>query len=208
MDWEYNRFMRVCSALLCLGISPCLFAQQPADSTKNPPITSAPCGNGPIDEYLAAKKKARKVRNKNPLPSDVCVGGWCRTNPNGPPDNLPTSHPPGDSAPAPQSAAESSSKPAQGPSCDIYAAVQDVEVGDFYYEDKNYRGALSRYESALLNKPGDSAIFLRLGKTSEKLGDNDRAKREYQASIDAGPDGPATKEAKAALSRLASKKAK
>ena len=201
--------MRVCTALLCLAISSCVFAQQPAESAKNTAATSSPCGNGPIDEYLAAKKKAGKVRNKNPLPSDVCVWAWCRTNPNGPPDKLPTSHPPGDTAPASQPTnTESSSKPAQGPTCDIYTAVQDVEVGDFYFEDKNYRGALSRYESASSNKPGDPGIFLRLGKTAEKLGDNDRAKREYQASIDAAPDGPSAKAAKGALSRLASKNAK
>jgi tetratricopeptide (TPR) repeat protein len=79
--------------------------------------------------------------------------------------------------------------------------VQDVEVGDFYYESKKYRAALSRYESALRSKASDPGILLRLGKTAEKLGDGERAAREFQASIDAAPDGPTAKDAKSGLAR-------
>ena len=194
-----------------------VFGQQsapPVHPAASATSTAAPCGNGPIDEYLAAKNKARRVRNKNPLPSNLCVGSWCKSIPNGPSEKPPNPNHPQDTPPSAEpsttesSSNESSSKEAPGPTCDIYTAVQDVEVADFYYEKKNYRAALGRYESALQSKPGDPAIFLRLGKTAEKLGDNERAKREYQSSIDAGPDSPSAKESKDALSHLASKSAK
>jgi tetratricopeptide (TPR) repeat protein len=205
--------MRVAVIFIAASLSTTVLAQQPlggSPANSVPSQAAASCGNGSVDEYLAAKKKARRVRNKNPLPSDVCIGGWCRPNPERPPsDRLPTSHPPTDTGPDPSSD-ESSSKPVlvEGPTCDVYTAVQDVEVGDFYYGDKNYHAALARYESAMSNKPGDPGIFLRLGKTAEKLGDSERAKREYQASVEAAPDGPTAKESKSGLSRLASKSAK
>jgi tetratricopeptide (TPR) repeat protein len=206
--------MRFGSALLCIVLSPCLLAQQTAKSNNDPPKSSAApvqsCGIGTIDEYLAAKKKAKRVHDKNPLPDDVCVFGWCRSNPNAPdPTNLPTSHPSDDTTgSAKQSSNESSSKPVIGPTCDVYSAVHDVEVGDFNYEDKNFRGALIRYKSALDNKPNDPGILLRLGKTFEKLGDLESARGKYQASIAAAPEGPTAKESKSALSHLAPKSAK
>ena len=208
----YNHCMRIRLAWLCLLFPLLIVGQQsttPADSNAGTSSKAPACGNGPIDEYLAAKKKARRVRNKNPLPNDVCVWSWCRANPNAPnPDNLPTSHPPEDTARPGEPSNESSSKAAPAPHCDIYAAVQDVEVGDFYYDDKSYRAALGRYESALGNKPNDPGIFLRLGKTAEKLGDFERANREFQSSLDAAPDGPTAKEAKAGLERIKARPSK
>ena len=110
--------------------------------------------------------------------------------------------------PAPQDKDESSSKPVFGATCEVYSAVHDVEVGDFNYGDKNYRGALVRYQSALDEKPNDPGILLRLGKALEKLGDLERAKDKYQASIAAGPDKPSAKEATAALDRIKAKASK
>lgn len=201
------------SAVLCVVVSPCLLAQQTAKSSSGSPNGNSAavqsCGIGTIDEYLAAKNKAKRVHNKNPLPSDVCVFGWCRSNPNSPdPNNLPTSHPDDTAGPAPQDRDESSSKPVFGATCDVYSAVHDVEVGDFNYGDKNYRGALVRYQSALDEKPNDPGILLRLGKALEKLGDLERAKDKYQASIAAGPDKPSAKEATAALDRIKAKASK
>jgi len=203
--------MRVAAAFVALLVSMTLQAQESAGSgsaAKGQIATS--CGGGhTVDDYLAEKNKIRRKRNTSPLPNDVCILGWCRANPNAPtPDSLPTSHPPQETSP-PQAASnqtESSSKPAPIDACDPYSAAQDVEVGDFYYQDKSYRPALSRYESALKSKPGDPGVYLRLGKTAEKLGDAERALREYQSSIDAGPDQPSAKEARAAIERISSQK--
>ena len=196
------------AASLCFVLSSAQ-AQQPASKTPPDNQASASCGGGhTVDDYLAEKNKIRRKRNKNPLPSDTCIWGWCRETGVGPSDKLPTSHPPQDvpPSPAPSNQTESSSKPTPVDLCDPYSAAQDVEVGDFYYQDKSYRPALSRYESALKSKPRDPGIYLRLGKTAEKLGDRERAVSEYQSSIDAGPDQPSAKEAHAAIERIKSQK--
>ena len=205
--------MRVAIAFVAVVLPMAVLGQEVAKastprSDKQSSATS--CGGGhTVDDYLAEKSKLRKKRNKNPFPTDTCVFGWCKDTSKLPPP-LPPGEAPVQSAPTSSASTsnESSSKPTPGPTCDPYSAAQDVEVGDFYYQDKNYRAALSRYEGALVNKPGDPGIFFRLGKTAEKLGDNARAMREYQASIDAAPSGPSAKESKNALSHLASKSAK
>ena len=203
--------MRVAAAFVALLVSMTLQAQESAGSgsaAKGQIATS--CGDGhTVDDYLAEKNKIRRKRNKNPLPTDSCILGWCRETGAGPSDKLPTSHPPQETPPTQVTdphQTESSSKPAPIDACDPYSAAQDVEVGDFYYQDKSYRPALSRYESALKSKPGDPGIYLRLGKTAEKLGDAERAMREYQSSIDAGPAQPSAKEARAAIERISSRK--
>ncbi len=203
--------MRVAAAFVALLVSMTLQAQESAGSgsaAKGQIATS--CGDGhTVDDYLAEKNKIRRKRNKNPLPTDSCILGWCRETGAGPSDKLPTSHPPQETPPTQVTdphQTESSSKPAPIDACDPYSAAQDVEVGDFYYQDKSYRPALSRYESALKSKPGDPGIYLRLGKTAEKLGDAERAMREYQSSIDAGPAQPSAKEARAAIERISSQK--
>ena len=203
--------MRVAVAFVALLVSMTLQAQESAGSgsaAKGQIATS--CGDGhTVDDYLAEKNKIRRKRNKNPLPTDSCILGWCRETGAGPSDKSPTSHPPQETPPTQVTdphQTESSSKPAPIDACDPYSAAQDVEVGDFYYQDKSYRPALSRYESALKSKPGDPGVYLRLGKTAEKLGDAERAMREYQLSIGAGPDQPSAKEARAAIERISSQK--
>jgi tetratricopeptide (TPR) repeat protein len=205
--------MRVAVIFIIALSSLSIFSQEAPKASGAVPEKSkavASCGNGhTVDDYLAEKNKLRKARNKNPFPTDTCVFGWCKDTSKLPPP-LPPGEVPVPSAPTSSASTsnESSSKPKEEVVCDPYGAAQDVEVGDFYYGDKNYRAALSRYETALQSKPGDPGIFFRLGKTAEKLGDDARAKREYQASIDAAPDGASAKESKNALSRLASKSAK
>src|SRR5947209_7937335 len=116
------------SAVLCIVVSPCLLAQQTGKSSSEPSKDNSgsaqSCGIGTIDEYLAAKNKAKRLHNTTPLPSDVCVFGWCRSNPNSPdPNNLPTSHPDDTAGTPPQAKDESSSKPVFGATCDVYSAV-------------------------------------------------------------------------------------
>jgi tetratricopeptide (TPR) repeat protein len=82
------------------------------------------------------------------------------------------------------------------------AAAQSVEVGDYYFSEKNYRAALSRYQEALESKPDDSAIYVRLGRVLEKLGEATRAFESYDASLAADPAGPSTEEARQSAERL------
>ena len=157
-----------------------------------------------VDEFLVEINKAKKQRNKNPLPDSVCIGGWCKAGGAKPdPRQLPTSHPP--QSPAPSQSGESSSSKESAevaPAYDPIQAAQSVEVGDYYYGEKKYRAALSRYQEALESKPDDAAIYLRLGRTLEKLDELTRAFENYDASLTADPGGPAAEEARKAVKRL------
>lgn len=191
-----------------------LLAQQPAKepsvSTPAPRASSAPpCRNGrPLEEYLAELKKAKKQRNKNPLPTGACIGSLCLGKVERPQPEKPPAPPP----PQPKSdngGIESSSKENEdeavrdeAPNRDPMAAAQSVEVGDYYFSEKNYRAALSRYQEALESKPDDAAIYIRLGRVFEKVGEPTRAFENYDASLRADPGGPSADEAGKGVERL------
>ena len=81
-------------------------------------------------------------------------------------------------------------------------AAHDVDVGDYYFEDKDYRGALMRYKDALEEKPDDAAIRVRLGRVLEKLNQIPEAIEQYQAAQKLTGPEKWSDEAKSALQRL------
>lgn len=83
-----------------------------------------------------------------------------------------------------------------------YRAVKDDEVGDFYLKQGDYKGAVARYEDALLYKNNDAVANFRLGQCFEKLGQPDEAVAHYQAYLKILPQGPYAKQAKKALEKL------
>jgi Flp pilus assembly protein TadD len=81
-------------------------------------------------------------------------------------------------------------------------AAHDVEVGDSYFGQKKYSGALLRYKDAAEKKPGDLAIHVRLGRALEKLGQVSQAAQEYQAAQKLSGPEKWSEEAKSALRHL------
>jgi tetratricopeptide (TPR) repeat protein len=81
-------------------------------------------------------------------------------------------------------------------------AIKDIEVGDYYFKLKNYKGALERYKEALYYKDGDAVASFRLAKCQEKLGDKTEAKKYYEQYLKILPEGPQAKDAHASLDRL------
>ncbi len=188
-------------------------AQQDKPAATSP---AAPCRDHTVDEYL--KEIHKHQRNKNPLPSDLCILGWCphpQMGPrNDPVSNLPQAPPvppptTPEQTPKPP-AGESSSQPGnaatgalRGTSLyDPIKGAENVEAGDYYFGRQNYRAALSRYQEALENKPDDPAIQSRLGKVYEKLDEVAAAYEHFDASLILSPDGPGSKQAREALARL------
>jgi len=105
------------------------------------------------------------------------------------------------------SANESSSKQPQQPApyCtaeDVVAADHDTDVGDFNFNDKNYRGAEMRYRSALERLPGEPTASLHLARTLEKLDKKPEAIQHYETFLAWSPTGKDAEEARAALQRL------
>lgn len=184
-------------------------AAQQTPPAATPP--AAPCQDRSVDEYLAEMHKRK--RNKNPLPENACILGWCRQP--GAPGDDPVSHPPRSSA-APSTTTpktqpgESSSQAGSAAAAglrgttlyDPIAGARNVEAGDYYFEQKNYRAALSRFQEALQDKPDDAAILARLGRTCEKLNDPAQAYEHFDAALILAPDGPGAKPAREGLERL------
>jgi tetratricopeptide (TPR) repeat protein len=85
---------------------------------------------------------------------------------------------------------------------DPHRAAKDIEVGDFYFKQKNYRAALSRYREALFYKPDDAIANFRLGECLEKMKKPGEAELHYQAYLKILPDGPLSREAHKALEKL------
>jgi tetratricopeptide (TPR) repeat protein len=81
-------------------------------------------------------------------------------------------------------------------------AAHNVEVGDYYFREKNYNGSSLRYQDALEEQPGDLAIHVRLGRAFEKLNQIPHAIEQYKAAQKlSGPENWSD-EAKSALQRL------
>lgn len=185
-------------------------AQQGQPSVPAPPV---PCKDRSVDEYIVEIHK--HTRNKNPLPSDVCIFAWCphpEGSKPGPSDGSKPQPPQGAPEQAPKTpAGESSSQPGNaGASAELRGtslynpieAARNVEAGDYYFGRENYRAALSRFQEALQDKPDDAAIQLRLGRTCEKLNLGEEAYEHYDAALILAPQEPSAQPAKAGLDRL------
>jgi tetratricopeptide (TPR) repeat protein len=85
---------------------------------------------------------------------------------------------------------------------DPHKAAKDVEVGDYYFKRKNYRGAESRYREALFYKENDAIATLRLAECLEQLGDKDEAADQFKAYLKIMPHGPQSEEARLGLDRV------
>lgn len=76
------------------------------------------------------------------------------------------------------------------------SARQSVEVGDFYFHKKDYRGAVSRYEEAAKDDPYYAPAYLGLGKVYEKTGDEQKALSAYEKYLNVLPSQKQADEAK------------
>lgn len=83
-----------------------------------------------------------------------------------------------------------------------YRAMKDDEVADFYYRQKDYKGALARWQDALVYKSNDAVANFRLGECYEKLGEPEKSIPYYQEYLKILPEGPYAKRARKALAKL------
>jgi tetratricopeptide (TPR) repeat protein len=170
---------------------------------QTPPSTCP--ADRPVDDISTEIKKQQSKRNKNLLPAIVCVWGWCHESGRTPP-TFPKPAPRVETPDTTQAGEVSSSKTAVD-RCNeamelALEAAHNVEIGDDYFQGKNYKAALWRYTEALEQKPSDSAIQVRLGRVSEKMNDVPQAVEHYRAAEKlVGPENWA-QEARSALRRL------
>lgn len=78
-------------------------------------------------------------------------------------------------------------------------AAQDKSVGKYYLDNKNWRAALSRYQSALVLAPDDPDVYWGLAVSQKNLGDYAAARANYTKVIEYDPGSKHAKEARKAL---------
>ncbi len=183
-----------------------LYVSAAALAQSTPPTCPA---DRPVDDIIAEihKQQSKKNgRNKNPLPDQICIFGWCRQASKTPP----TFPQPAPTAETPNTSVANSSSSSSQTAIDkcneatdrALDAAHNVEVGDYYFDQKNYKAAQLRYRDALDSKPGDAAIHVRLGRAFEKLNDVPQALEHYRAAEKFAAPEKVTQEAHAAIDRL------
>ena len=79
-------------------------------------------------------------------------------------------------------------------------AKEDESVGDFELGRKNWKAALSRYESAVVNDPENPDVYWGIAEAQRGLGNYAEAKANYQKVVDYDdPESKHSKEAKKLL---------
>ncbi len=78
-------------------------------------------------------------------------------------------------------------------------AAQDISVGKYYLDNKNWRAALSRYQSALVLAPEDPEVYWGLAESQRHMGDFANARANYEKVMEYDPGSKHAKEAAKAL---------
>jgi tetratricopeptide (TPR) repeat protein len=76
------------------------------------------------------------------------------------------------------------------------SAKQDESVGAYYLDKKNWKAALSRFESALVLDPENPDVYWGLAEAQRQLGDYANAKANYLKVMEYDPDSKHSKDAK------------
>lgn len=78
-------------------------------------------------------------------------------------------------------------------------AAQDISVAKYYLDNKNWRAALSRYQSAMVLAPEDPEVYWGLAVSQHHMGNYAAARTNYEKVIEYDPDSKHAKDAKKAL---------
>jgi len=81
----------------------------------------------------------------------------------------------------------------------VAGAPEDISVGDYYLQTKNWKAALSRFESAMVLAPDNPDVFWGLAEAERHLGNFADARKNYQIVVDYDPDSRHGKDARKAL---------
>ena len=81
----------------------------------------------------------------------------------------------------------------------VETSKEDLDVGGYYLERKNWKAALSRFQSALVLAPEEPEVYWGLAESQRNLGQFADARANYQKVLDFDPDGPHGKAARKAL---------
>jgi tetratricopeptide (TPR) repeat protein len=78
-------------------------------------------------------------------------------------------------------------------------AAEDEKVGNYYLDEKNWRAALSRFESALVLDPENPDVYWGMAEAQRHMGKFAEAKASYEKLVEYDPDSKHGKDAKKLL---------
>jgi tetratricopeptide (TPR) repeat protein len=78
-------------------------------------------------------------------------------------------------------------------------AAEDENVGNYYLDNKDWKAALSRFQSALVLDPDNPDVYWGLAECQRHLGNFAEARANYQKVVDYDPDSHHGKDARKAL---------
>ena len=78
-------------------------------------------------------------------------------------------------------------------------AKDDIDVGNYYLSTKNWKAALSRFQSGLILAPENPDVYWGLAEAQRNLKDYTSAKANYLKLLDYDPDNKHAKDARKAL---------
>lgn len=78
-------------------------------------------------------------------------------------------------------------------------AAEDEEVGNYYLDNKNWKAALSRFQSALVLDPDNPDVYWGLAESQRHIGDMAAARANYQKVVEYDPDSRHGKDARKLL---------
>jgi tetratricopeptide (TPR) repeat protein len=81
-------------------------------------------------------------------------------------------------------------------------ARKDAQIGDFYIESGNFKGAYVRFLEANRSDPGNAEAVFGLAESARHLQYRDEALRNYRLYLSALPNGPHAKEIRKALKAM------
>jgi hypothetical protein len=79
------------------------------------------------------------------------------------------------------------------------AASTDIDVGNYYLQTRNWKAALSRFQSAMVLDPENPDVYWGLAESEHHLGDFADARAHYLKVVDYDPDSRHGKDARKAL---------
>lgn len=93
--------------------------------------------------------------------------------------------------------------PASGPQpYNPNLAKKDTQVGTFYMQSGNLKGAYDRFEEATREDPGNAEAVYGLGESALKLGKRDEAVKNFRLYLAALPEGTHAKEIRKAMKQM------
>jgi hypothetical protein len=78
-------------------------------------------------------------------------------------------------------------------------STEDIQVGEYELDNKNWKAALSRFESAMVLAPDEPEVYWGLAESERRLGNFAEARTYYQKVAEYDPDSKHGKEAIKAL---------